>query len=288
MYKLIGADQKEYGPVSEEQMRQWIAQGRINSQTKVRSETGSDWQAIGTLPEFASAFPSATAAPPPLPSTPAPSKTSGLAISSLVCGVLGFCGITAIAGLILGIIALRKINRSQGRLTGQGLAIAGICVSAAMLLMGIPIMAGMMLPALAKAKQRAQAVACLNNVKQLNLAAIMYASDNNNKFPSADQWCDTAKKYFVPDKAFLCAGGDANKRCHYAFNAELSGIEEAKITEPGRTVLFFEIDGGWNVSGGQELMLKHPRHGRTVTVGFADGHVESVTNPQTQHWRWTP
>jgi prepilin-type N-terminal cleavage/methylation domain-containing protein/prepilin-type processing-associated H-X9-DG protein len=44
----------------------------------------------------------------------------------------------------------------------------------------IAILAGLLLPALAKAKQKAQNIICLNNLKQLNLCWIMYATDNND------------------------------------------------------------------------------------------------------------
>ena len=50
----------------------------------------------------------------------------------------------------------------------------------------IAILAAMLLPALAKAKQRAQATSCLNNMKQLQLASIMYGSDNNDFIPVND------------------------------------------------------------------------------------------------------
>jgi len=54
-------------------------------------------------------------------------KTSGLAIASLVLSITGVCcGIGGIIGLILGCVALSQINNSNGRLTGKGLAIAGI------------------------------------------------------------------------------------------------------------------------------------------------------------------
>lgn len=56
-------------------------------------------------------------------------STNGLATASLVLGILGlFCGITAIVGLILGIVALGQIRKGRG--TGRGLAIGGIVTSA--------------------------------------------------------------------------------------------------------------------------------------------------------------
>jgi len=63
MYKIIGADGKEYGPVSPEQLRQWITEGRVNTQTKMLPEGGVDWKPLGTLPEFSLLF--GTHATPP-------------------------------------------------------------------------------------------------------------------------------------------------------------------------------------------------------------------------------
>ena len=53
MYKIIGADQKEYGPVSAEQLRAWIAEGRVNGQTSVWSESTGEWKPLAVFPEFA-------------------------------------------------------------------------------------------------------------------------------------------------------------------------------------------------------------------------------------------
>jgi len=51
----------------------------------------------------------------------------------------------------------------------------------------IAILAGMLLPALAKAKTKAQGIACMNNLKQLQLAWYLYPEDNNDKIvPNAD------------------------------------------------------------------------------------------------------
>jgi len=75
------------------------------------------------------------------------SKTSGLAIAALVCGIAGLCtaGLGGIAGLILGIVAVRKVNRSAGQLTGKGLAIGGIIVGIlSVLLWGLVIVIGVL------------------------------------------------------------------------------------------------------------------------------------------------
>ena len=35
MYKIIGGDQKEYGPVTADQLRAWITEGRVNGLTSI-------------------------------------------------------------------------------------------------------------------------------------------------------------------------------------------------------------------------------------------------------------
>jgi len=75
MFKIIGADQQQYGPVSAEQIRQWIAEGRANAQTLVLAEGGTEWKPLGSLSEFAEALARlAPTPPPPAPAAgPAPS-----------------------------------------------------------------------------------------------------------------------------------------------------------------------------------------------------------------------
>lgn len=60
MYKIVGADRKEYGPVGADVIRDWIRQGRANGQTQVQAEGGA-WQPLGLFPEFAEALKSAPA-----------------------------------------------------------------------------------------------------------------------------------------------------------------------------------------------------------------------------------
>jgi hypothetical protein len=57
-----------------------------------------------------------------------PRTTNGLAIGSLVCGLLWVGGVGSIAAVILGYIGLRQIRRERLRLKGKGMAIAGIAL----------------------------------------------------------------------------------------------------------------------------------------------------------------
>jgi hypothetical protein len=66
--------------------------------------------------------------------------TSGLAIGSLVASLIPFLLLGQITGLILGIIALRKIKQSHGAVGGKGFAIAGVTISGLILLFMIGVL----------------------------------------------------------------------------------------------------------------------------------------------------
>jgi prepilin-type N-terminal cleavage/methylation domain-containing protein/prepilin-type processing-associated H-X9-DG protein len=51
----------------------------------------------------------------------------------------------------------------------------------------IAILAGLLLPAIGRAKQKAQAINCVSNLKQLGIAVTLYADDNEGKMPAAEQ-----------------------------------------------------------------------------------------------------
>jgi prepilin-type processing-associated H-X9-DG protein len=286
MYKVIGADQQEYGPVSAEQINHWIAQGRANGSSRVQAEGSEEWKSLREYPEFADALAMVTNAGMPAapPENLQPTRTSRLAIWSLVLGLLGVVtyGITAIAGLVLGIIALVKIAKARGALGGLGFALAGTVVSAFCLLI-----AATLLPAVGKAQSRAQTISCMNNAKQLSLGLMMYTIDNTNRLP-AKAWCDAIITYVGSPQVFKCPGRNASQRSHYAFNARLQGLRTDQIPSPATTVLLFETDGGWNLSGGSELLPRKPHHSQAVIVGFVDGHVEMVTPARLQTLQWAP
>lgn len=69
MYTIIGADGKEYGPVTADRLRDWIAAGRANAQTRIKAEGGT-WTTVGALPEFGQAGAPAPGSPPPAAALP--------------------------------------------------------------------------------------------------------------------------------------------------------------------------------------------------------------------------
>lgn len=56
MYQIIGGDGRHYGPVSEADVRQWIAEGRLNGQSLAKAEADAEFRPLATFPEFAVAL----------------------------------------------------------------------------------------------------------------------------------------------------------------------------------------------------------------------------------------
>src|SRR6266436_9379200 len=89
----------------------------------------------------------------------------------------------------------------------------------------IAILAAMLLPALARAKIKAQAVKCTSNLKQIGISFIMYADDNRGFYPVHSGWANVGGQ--GPTNAFITPGygaevGATNRPLNkYASNVEL-------------------------------------------------------------------
>jgi len=88
MYNMLGADQKDYGPVTLDQMRQWIAESRANAQTHMRPGGTSDWRPLNTIPELAALLPPLVPRETP-PPVPAPNLESKMNFSDTLKDVFG-------------------------------------------------------------------------------------------------------------------------------------------------------------------------------------------------------
>ncbi|HYG35375.1 MAG TPA: GYF domain-containing protein [Clostridia bacterium] len=89
MYRIIGTDGQQYGPVTPEQVRRWLAENRVNAHTLAQQEGTQEWKPLASFPEFADDFkalPPLTSAVPPVASA-ASSKASSK-IPAGICGIL--------------------------------------------------------------------------------------------------------------------------------------------------------------------------------------------------------
>jgi len=129
MYKIIGSDGREYGPVDADQLKRWIAEGRADGHTLTQAVGTTDWKPLGAFPEFGPPAPPIIAAAPPPPPRPA---TNGMAVAGFVLGLLGLvcCGpLFSVLGLVFSITALSRIKRDPTLEGGRSMARAGLALS---------------------------------------------------------------------------------------------------------------------------------------------------------------
>ncbi len=103
----------------------------------------------------------------------------------------------------------------------------------------IAILAGMLLPALAKAKETAKRIACINNLKNLSLSVKMYADDYDGKFPPrvfSKRWPTTLRPYYQDLKILTCPSDIPNP--------ETLGKNDANFPADAAPRSF--IINGWN------------------------------------------
>lgn len=119
---------------------------------------------------------------------------------------------------------------------------------------------------------------CLSNLKQLALAALMFAQDHNDTLPNASTWSDDIQPYCKSTDILRCPS-DTNEYS-YAMNSKLSGKKIGAITDPTTTVLFFESSAGVrNAADPMTSVCKPPRHGDGNDFAYVDGHVKWVAKP---------
>lgn len=131
-----GSPAGQTGPVEEQEIRALIAAGTIVPETLLWRDGMKDWTPLQAVPEL-SGHPLASY-PSPYPYAGAPGypmipviPNSGLAIASMVCGIVGICTcyfaiFLAIPAVICGHLALSQIRTSQAPMGGRGMAIAGL------------------------------------------------------------------------------------------------------------------------------------------------------------------
>lgn len=212
-----------------------------------------------------------------------PPRTSGLAIASLILAILGFftC-ITAPIGLVLGIIALNQTGRDP-RLQGRAIALAGVIVGGVAIFMSL-FMAAIMFPVFVRAREAAQRTSCMNNLKQLDTALQLYALDHSDHYPAAESWNEALRPYYKGPNYLVCRS-DKTGGPSYGMNDRIGSLAAKDILSPADVVSLFDSVPGLNQSGGRELLSSPPRHiYETNNIGFADGHVQSVSDPKTLNW----
>lgn len=114
-------------------------------------------------------------------------ETSGWAKASLIFGLLSFCFsiLAGIPAIIFGVIGLSQANNSQGRIGGQGLAIAGI-ITGSLGCLFLFIQIALLLPALQAVRESARRTQSAANLRQLSAGAMSYEAQHGVLPAAAD------------------------------------------------------------------------------------------------------
>ncbi|MCE5237351.1 DUF1559 domain-containing protein [bacterium] len=170
-------------------------------------------------------------------------------------------------------------SRPRQRDSMQALIIVGaVCFLA---LVFIPILAAILFPVFAKAREKARQSSCLSNVKQLSLAMLQYCADNDGCLPprpaagatpapfAPDDWRQRIYPYVRNREIFLCPTSQAPDS--YGFGEQLYGLEARSVKTPSEVLQLFDkgfLDGS-----------APPPHSEGYNVGYVDGHCRWVHRP---------
>lgn len=216
----------------------------------------------------------------PWPMTPPPSVRQGMAITSMVLGILSmFTGcfpILGLTGLILGIVALTKASRRPLEYGGKGFAIAGICVSLASIMFML-LLGAILLPSLARAREMARRSVCAANLASTGKAFEVYANQYQGQYPPDVDTLVTTN--FAQPNQFVCPGGSGRAAYNNPALIYSGGPISPKIHEAMHSCYVY-IPGQSASSNPNNVLMyekKDCHRGEGSNVLFVDGSARWIS-----------
>jgi prepilin-type N-terminal cleavage/methylation domain-containing protein/prepilin-type processing-associated H-X9-DG protein len=156
----------------------------------------------------------------------------------------------------------------------------------------IAILASILFPVFAKAREKARQTTCLSQIRQIAIAAQMYDQDNNARYPGYSGWDSLLGNYLGNNaQMFTCPSDSSSTGAvnSYGYNGMLvradgSGVNESVITAPTEVGVVCDaspsmtygtggVIGGGGISQATTInQIPAPRHSGGTVVGYADGH----------------
>jgi len=141
----------------------------------------------------------------------------------------------------------------------------------------IAILAAILFPVFARAREKARTNSCLNNQRQIAVAAMMYVQDHEETFfpdPGHAAWSSYLKAYNEPS-IYDCptkTGIGNNDKPEYALNKRLCGTALGDVSHPAEMCLIADAKPG--ITLGRFDPDLDERHNGMVVAAFVDGHTE--------------
>jgi prepilin-type processing-associated H-X9-DG protein len=140
----------------------------------------------------------------------------------------------------------------------------------------ILILAAILFPVFAKAREKARQITCADNMKQIGLALAQYSQDNDSKLPLAATWEKASSTYEM--HKFSCP--DVAVGSGYAYNSTLGNEKITKFSDGSTTVSVFETTKTEPNANDKLTSIVTPgRHSGSNNYLFLDGHIDSSTSP---------
>ena len=157
----------------------------------------------------------------------------------------------------------------------------------------IAILAAILFPVFARAREKARQTSCLNNQKQLGLGLLMYAQDYDEKLFNywinnalgGTYWYVLIQPYLKNTQIQLCpsASGSRSYPCDYGFNHVYLGYRAlAEISEPASTFAFGETFGMMYLGRPSldDANTVYDRHNEGANYSFCDGHAKALRSSE--------
>jgi len=161
----------------------------------------------------------------------------------------------------------------------------------------IAILASILFPVFAKAREKARQTQCLNSVRQMCTATLMYSQDNNGRLPGLG-WASAMSENGVATKMFFCPSdnaSDTESLNSYGYNGNLvnpfgNGISEAQVIAPTEVGLICDtspaktfpggglVNGGGNADDAAYNVTPYARHSKGLIIGYCDGHAKYISS----------
>src|SRR5579872_3604849 len=118
----------------------------------------------------------------------------------------------------------------------------------------IAILAALLLPVFAQAREKARAITCESNLKQIALAQIMYSTDNDDLFgfawapvPGDNDWLDYLQPYLKNTQIYKCPSSPNSNlngwRSNYGEYDAVCGLASYAVSRPAEIVMFCDASG---------------------------------------------
>lgn len=179
----------------------------------------------------------------------------------------------------------------------------------------IAILAAILFPVFARAREKARSATCLSNVKQISLGTMMYINDYDETMPyssypaptvySGNVYVAVQVHPYIGQKTISGWAGSnygiwecpsrmvepawyGGAYADYGYNSRLNGVALASIVYPAQTAMWADTryqHSNGNVYGWYNFntftgFRVHYRHNEQAMVGFADGHAKGLTQGQ--------